>query len=137
MAMMLVFIMTSMLVSPILAASTNNGGNKKNDSVKKSPATRADILKSVKISDGREEFSAADLEQMRSSLLELIDANQLIATLLPTGKNGDKSGFQIKTSDFDEARAEIRQMSEKDLTTFKKGLNPSRMHEKLANSRTV
>jgi hypothetical protein len=136
-AMMLTFVMTSMLISPTLAASTYDGGSKKNNSPKKLTAIRADILNSVKNRDIRDQFSSDELEQMRSALLELLDANQLISTLLPSGDKADKSGFQIKASEFDEARTQIQQMSAKDLTTFRKGLNPSIMRARIANSRIV
>jgi hypothetical protein len=136
--MMLTFVMTSMLISPTLAASTHDGKGKKTTTQKDSSRLRVSVLASVKNKDGRDQFSGEELEQMRSALLELLDANQLISTLLPSGDKGDLKGAPlVKGSEFDEARAQIQQMSAKDLTTFRKGLNPAAMHEKLANSSRV
>lgn len=128
-AMMLTFVMTSMLISPTLAAAKYDGGGKKSNAQKELPGMRASVLASVKNRDDRDRFSTDELEQMRSALLELLDANQMMSTLLPSANKGE-----MKNSEFDEARAQIQQMSAKDLTTFRRGLNPTRMREKLANS---
>lgn len=135
-AMMLAVVMTSMLITPTFAAAKYYGGGKKDKSPKKLAVIRKDVLKSVKNGDNRDQFSNDDLEQMRSALVDLVNANQLISTLLPSDK-GEKGGFQIKAGDFDRARTQIQQMSGKDLTTFRSGLDPSRMREKLANSQTI
>ena len=132
-AMMLTVIMTFLLISPTLAAGRSDASAKQNDAQKKSAGVRAALIESVKNRDEREQFSADDLEQMRSALLDLLDANQLLSSLLPSG--AVKDGAQGR--DYEDARAGIQKMSAGDLTTFRRGLNPAKMREKLASSRAV
>jgi len=140
-AMMLTLVMTSMLITPILAATRYEGTDKKTASKKNSPNVRAAVIESIKTQDDRIEFSPEELEQMRSALLELLDSVQEFSALLSPEartKAGMKDfGEQMSESQSDEARTRIQQMSSQELTTLRKVLNPATMRTKLAASRST
>jgi hypothetical protein len=75
-AMILTLVMTSMLITPILAAAKYEGTDKKPASKKNLAGARAAVFASIKAQDGEKEFSPEELEQMRSALLELMDSVQ-------------------------------------------------------------
>ncbi len=139
-ATMLTLVMTSMLITPVLAATKYETTDKKPVSKNNASGARADLLKSIKAQDNRTEFSAEELEQMRSALLELVDANQELSTLLsPQGKERMKkeSALEKDEDQFAETRSRIQQMSDKQLTNLRKALNPTKMRAKLASSRAT
>ncbi len=138
-ATMLTLVMTSMLITPILAATRYEGTDKKTASKNNSPNERAAVIESIKTQDGETEFSPEELEQMRSALLELLESVQEFSGLLsPEGrrKAGMKDFGEPLTDDqFTENRTLIQQMSSKELTTLRKVLNPAKMRAKLSASR--
>jgi hypothetical protein len=140
-AMMLTLVMTSMLITPILAATRYEGTDKKTASKKNSPNVRAAVIESIKTQDDKIEFSPEELEQMRSALLELLDSVQEVSELLSPearSKAGMKDfGKKMSESQSDEARIQIQNMSSQELTVLRKVLNPAKMRTKLATSRSI
>jgi hypothetical protein len=140
-AMMLTLVMTSMLITPILAATRYEGTDKKTASKKNSPNVRAAVIESIKTQDDKIEFSPEELEQMRSALLELLDSVQEVSGLLSPearSKAGMKDfGKKMSESQSDEARIQIQNMSSQELTVLRKVLNPAKMRTKLATSRSI
>ena len=140
-AVTLIIVMTFMLISPTLAAANYKGIDEKPISQKKLSNVKATILASIKNQDNKKEFSPEELEQMRSALLDLLNANQELSMLMSpqsTGKvKSDGSGEQDKGDDYDDVRKQIQNMSGKDLTALRLVLNPSKMQAKLANSRAA
>ena len=61
-SMMLTLVMTSMLITPILAAAKYEGTDKKPASKKNMSSVRTELLKSIKAQDGQKEFSPEELE---------------------------------------------------------------------------
>ncbi len=140
-AMMLTLVMTSMLITPVLAAAKYDKTDKKPASKKNSLGVRAALLESIKTQDGQTEFSPEELEQMRSALLELLDSVQEFSELLSPearSKAGMKDFGEPLTADqFAENRTQIQQMSSKELTALRTVLNPTKMRAKLAASRST
>jgi len=140
-SMMLTLVMTSMLITPVLAAAKYEGTDKKPASKKKLSNLRATILESIKAQDDQTRFSPEELEQMRSALLDLLDSNQELSTLLSpqalSKEKNDGFGGKEKDDNYDSARKQIQNMSEKELTTLRTVLNPSKMKAKLDTSRAT
>ena len=138
---MLTLVLTSALITPTLAFAKYDGKDKKTGSKKNSPDTRAAVLESIKAQDGRTEFSAEELEQMRSALLELLDSVQEFAALMPreaASKAGMKDfGEKLSEEQSDEVKTRIQNMSGQELTTLRKTLNPAKMRTKIAASRST
>ena len=113
-ATMLTLVMTSMLITPILAATRYEGTDKKTASKKNSLDVRAAVIESIKTQDGETEFSPEELEQMRSAMLELLDSVQEFSGLLSPearSKAGMKDFGEPLTDDqFTENRTLIQQM---------------------------
>jgi len=140
-ATMLTLVMTSMLITPTLAFAKYEGKDNKTESKKSSPNTRAAVLASIRAQDGRTEFSAEELEQMRSALLELLESVQEFAALMPRearSRAGMKDfGEKMSKEQSDEVRTQIQNMSGQELTTLRKALNPTKMRTKIAASRAT
>lgn len=140
-ATMLTLVLTSMLITPILAATRYEGTDKKTASKKNSSNVRAAVIESIKTQDDKIEFSPEELEQMRSALLELFDSVQEFSALM-SPEAGTKAGIkdfgeQMSESQSDEARIQIQKMSSHELTTLRKVLNPVAMRTKIAASRAT
>ncbi len=113
-AIILTFVMTFMLISPVLAAGKYEGTDKKPTAKKDLPGVRAALLESIKAQDGQTEFSSDDLEQMRSALLELLDSTQELSSLLsPQGKEriSKELGLGKDEDQVSETRRQIQQMT--------------------------
>lgn len=139
-ATMLTLVMTSVLITPILAATKYETTNKKPVFEKSLPGVKAAVLDSIKAQDGQTQFSQDELEEMRSALLELVDSNQELSALLsPQGKQRRKKEFSLQKDEdqFAETRSRIQQMSDKQLTSLRKALNPTKMRAKIAASRAI
>jgi len=140
-SMMLTFVMTSMLITPVLAAAKYDTTDKKPVSKKNLSGVKATVLESIKAQDGQKEFSPEELEQMRSALLELLDSVQDFSSLMsPEAKSkaGMKDFGDPMTEDqSDDARTQISKMSSQELTVLRKVLNPAAMRTKLAASRST
>ncbi len=137
---MLTLVMTSVLITPILAATKYETTDEKPVSKKSLPGVKAAVLDSIKAQDGQTQFSQDELEEMRSALLELVDSNQELSALLsPRGKKRMKneSALQKDEDQFAETRSRIQQMSDKQLTNLRKALNPTKMRAKIATSRAI
>ncbi len=139
-ATMLTLVMTSMLITPILATTRYETIEEKPVSKKNLPGVRAALFQSIKAQDGQTQFSPEELEQMRTALFELLDSNQELSALLsPQGKERVKNdlGPDKAEDQFAEARNQIQQMSNEQLTNLRKVLNPSKMRAKLGTSRAT
>lgn len=136
-AMMLTFVMTSMLFTPALAAAKFEGTDKKPVAKKNLSGVKATILANIKADDGQTTFSPEELEQMRSAMYELLDANLEVANILSPKGRERMNGLGLQKGDNPTAdlRKQIEQMSDKQLTTLRKVLNPAKMQSKLQQSR--
>ena len=134
----LTFVMTCLMVSPGIAAanaSTSEGTKKAPDSQKPLDGVRRNTKEAISNRDGRNDFSADELEQMRTVLLELVDANQLIASMFQVPNTpGKKVGNDDLTAEFDLARSQVVGLSANELTVYRRGLDPVKIHEKLVAS---
>lgn len=139
-AMTLTPVLTFMLITPVLAANRYETTEEKPVSKKNLPGVRAALFQSIRNQDGQTQYSPEDLEQMRTALLELVDSNQELSTLLsPQGKGRVRSdlGLEKDEDQFAEVRNRIQQMTGEQLTNLRKVLNPSKMRAKLASSRAT
>src|SRR5688500_11911510 len=78
-------------------------------------ARKAIAMSRILNRDEPREFSREDLDQMRSALLELVEANREVSTLFSpkvAGKAGNDAG--AKGDDFDAVRGQIQKMSDKE-----------------------
>ncbi len=140
-ATMLTLVMTSILITPVPAATKYEGTEKKTASKKNSPDVRAAVFESIKTQDDKIEFSPEELEQMRSALIDLFDSVQEFSALMsPEARTtaGMKDfGEPMSESRSGEARVQIQMMSSRELTTLRKMLNPVAMRTKIAASRAT
>ena len=139
-ATMLTLVMTSMLITPALAATNYETIDEKPVIKKNSSDVKTAVLASIKAQDGQTQFSPEELEQMRTALFELLDSNQELSALLsPQGKQRVRNDFGPEKAEdqFAEVRNQIQQMSAEQLTTLRKVLSPSKMRAKLAASRAT
>jgi len=133
-AVTLTIVMTFMLISPALVAAKVVEEDKTTGSQEKRDKLKTEILDDLKNQDGRKEFSPEELEQMRSALLDLLDTVQVLTTLRSAdGGFGEKS----KGEDYESLKAQIQQMSGKELNVLRAALDPSKMRATLAKSRAV
>lgn len=140
-ATMLTLIMTSMLITPVLAAAKYEKIDENPVAKKNLPGVRAAFYQSVRATDGQTDFSPEDLEQMRSALFELLDGTQELSALVsPQPKSRVKNqdlGEQKTEDSLGEIRSQIQQMSGKQLATLRKSINPSKLRAKISSSRAA
>jgi hypothetical protein len=140
-ALSLTCVMSMLLVSPTLASSRSEDTYKQSiirtrDTVR----IKQTVLDSVRNHDVRDDYSRDDLEQMRSAMLELLDANQELAAIFtPQAAGNSKADTRGKNKEdsYESLRNQIQGMSDKDLTTLRKVLNPSKMRNKLSAARAT
>jgi hypothetical protein len=96
-------------------------------------ASRQIAMSGIAKLDDRKDFSREELEQMRSALLDLVESNRELASLISPSA-APKTG---KGSDYDAVRDQIQKMSDKELTTMRSAMDPVAMQQKLARSRAV
>jgi len=131
---MLTFAMMLMLVSPSLIRA--------NTALKSTPLAPLDSVAGAKARamsgilkrDDRKDFSREELEQMRSALLDLVEANREVADLFPAVFAGKTSG---KGNDYDATRERIQKMPDSELASLRSVMDPVAMQTKLAKSRAV
>jgi hypothetical protein len=142
-ATMLTLVMTSMLITPVLAAAKYDTTDKKTVSKTSNSGARAALLQSIKAQDGEDDFPTEELELMRAALLELIDSNEELSTILSPqcvepvkGLERVKgSSLQDEDDQFAEMREQIKKLTSKELTSYRKALNPTKMRAKIAKAR--
>ena len=88
---------------------------------------RADIAAQPNERKPQDQYPQEDLEQMRSALLELVGSIKDLKALAPA-----KS---VDAKNLDDAAKQIQDLSYKQLTALRKGLNPAKMNETLVNAR--
>src|SRR5580765_4288404 len=87
----LMIVMTCMLVSPTLLAA-DGGTDKGTTTQKQLPNAKATVLASVKNRNTKDDFTTEELEQMRTALLDLLDANQTLSSMVhPQGETKGSS----------------------------------------------
>ena len=87
---------------------------------------RADIASQSSDRRDQDQYSQDELEQLRSALLELAGGVKDLTELAPN---------RFDTDRLDEVTKQIAEFSYNQLAVLRKGLNPSKMHEKLAAAR--
>src|SRR5687767_7416861 len=101
-------------------------------------ARKAMAMSRILNRDDPREFSREDLDQMRSALIELVEANREVASLFsPKGAGKAGNDTTAKGNDFDAVRGQIQKMSDKDLTVLRSVLDPASMMAKLSRARAV
>lgn len=135
---MLTFAMMLMLVTPSLVWANSASKSALPIAVSKLAASRAIALLGIRNQDVRKDYTREELEQMRSALLDLVESNRELSTLLssraPGKTDNDIAG---KGNEYDSVRGQIEKMSDKDLSSMRAVLNPSAMQEKLSKSMSV
>lgn len=134
-ALALTIILTTLLISPAYAASVSKGDAKKTDTTSQKPLDRKGLKESIKNRDNRQEFSADELEQMRSSLFAVLDASRTLYSTFTMANKGETKGDNDNlASEFEATRQQIEKMSGQDLAVYRKVLDPSAIQTKIANS---
>ncbi len=96
-------------------------------------ATRAPIAVALAPNPGEQvpsgQYPQQTLEDLRGEVLNLVDSVQEFAALAPPGL--------VDTTDLQQARGLILQMSSQDLNALRKGIDPSRLHAQLLQARAA
>ena len=125
-AVVLTFSFLLVMAAPALAVVKMNDvvNEVRNDTTV--AATGKFIKESIKNRDGRKEFTAAELEEMRAALLGLLSTTYYATPLF------DKGQASGQTADnYAELNAQINELSAVELTSFRKVLNPVLIQQRL------
>lgn len=125
-AVVLTFSFLLVMAAPALAVVKMNDvvNEVRNDTTV--AATGKLIKESIKNRDGRKEFTAAELEEMRAALLGLLSTTYYATPLF------DKGQASGQTADnYAELNAQINELSAVELTSFRTALNPVLIQQRL------
>ncbi|MEP7213019.1 MAG: hypothetical protein ABI791_08090 [Acidobacteriota bacterium] len=137
-ALTLTAVMILMLVTPSMVWANAAEKSISSQPLNRLAASREIALSGIRNQDGRKDFSRDDLEQMRTALLDLVEGNRQLSTLLTPkaeAKTAEVAGG--KGNEYDAARDQILKMSDKDLNSMRAKLDPAAMQNKLSKSRAV
>jgi len=125
-AAVLSFSLLLLTVPPTFAVVKTNGNENHVMTDVKAETTGKLIKESIKNRDGRKEFTPAELEEMRTALLELLSSTQYATPMFEKGQAARQA-----TDNYNALNAQIQQLSTTELTAFRTALNPASIQEKL------